>query len=507
MLSAGRGPQPLLVAPGTATSPSSPQRSASGGSLARSRAELIALGARTLGVGATLTTDGDLAAALTQPDPQGAYLVLAVLGGRIPEPDEVMAAVRTWRTDGAAALIALARGSGGRNGVRVASGVVIDVHDTSRQAFTTGIQRVVRSTLSHWPTGSDLDLIAWTVDFSAPRTLGAAERDLAMGRPGASPSAPARTELVVPFRGTYALVEIATDRRRATKLRTIAEFSGCRCIALGQDCIPITSAETTGAGMPGAFARFLAALAEFDVVATSSAASTAEYEGWRRMLAGSGVKGPEILEVGLPVAADDQAEVADEERVRADLGLGDLPVVLVVGSHEPRKNHLAVLHAAELVWRRGARFALVMVGGNSWNSAEFHRVVAERRADGRPIVAISGAGDADIQGLYALARFTVFPSLNEGFGLPIVESIARGTPVITSDFGSMRTLAEGFGGLLVDPLDDNALAAAIGDLLDDEAQLGRLRAQTARLPSRGWADYAGDLHRLIYSADGQETTG
>lgn len=472
--------------------------------IARTRAERVALVAATLGLPGRVRDDAALAAAFAQPDPGAAYLVLSVLRGRIPEPDQVIRAVRIWRTRGAAALVALTTGPArGPVGVRVSSGVVVDVHDASRQPFTTGIQRVVRSTLGHWTAESPLDLVAWTPDLSAPRALSAGERDLALGRPGASPSAPARTELVVPYGGAFAMLEIATDRGRATRLRTIAEFSGCWCVAVGHDCIPITSAETTGAGMPGAFARYLAALAEFDVIATTSTSSHAEFDGWRRMLAGAGVTGPRLRQVGLPVAADPEAAGADAERARAELGLGDLPVVLAVGSHEPRKNHLALLHAAELTWRTGARFALVMVGGNAWNADDFQRVVAERRADGRSIVTVAGASEDVVQSLYRLARFTVFPSINEGFGLPIVESIAHGTPVVTSDYGSMRQLALGYGGLLVDPRDDHALAAAIGDLLSDDALLERLRAETARLPRRGWSEYAADLRELVYSADDQ----
>jgi glycosyltransferase involved in cell wall biosynthesis len=474
--------------------------------IARSRAERVGLIAQTLELDRGARTDAELAAALTTPDASAAYLVLSVLRGRIPEPDEVVNAVRTWRTDGAAALLALAGRARDTHGVRVSSALVVDVHDTSRQPFTTGIQRVVRSTLASWPVPDELDLVAWTPDFAAPRTLSASERNLALGDVSAVASPPARSEVVVPFRGAVAVLEIATDRRRATRLRTIAEFSGSRSLAVGHDCIPITSAETTGAGMPGAFSRYLAALAEFDVVATTSTSSDAEYSGWRAMLSGSGVVGPEVVEVGLPSAASDVTG-ADADRVREEFGLGDLPVVLAVGSHEPRKNHLALLHAAEVVWRAGGRFTLVMVGGNSWNAAGFRRVVEERRADGRPLVTVAGASDATIDALYRLARFTVFPSLNEGFGLPIVESIARGTPVITSDYGSMRELAEGYGGLLVDGRDDAALATAIAGLLSDDAQLTRLRDQTRLLPDRDWPQYAADLRRLVYSPEGRISSG
>ena len=77
-----------------------------------------------------------------------------------------------------------------------------------------------------------------------------------------------------------------------------------------------------------------------------------------------------------------------------------------------------------------------------------------------------------------MARFTVFPSLNEGFGLPLAESLACGTPAVTSDFGSMREIVDGGGGaLLVDPRDDHSVADGMRSLLTDD---GLLRAFASR---------------------------
>src|SRR5205085_1195336 len=102
------------------------------------------------------------------------------------------------------------------------------------------------------------------------------------------------------------------------------------------------------------------------------------------------------------------------------------------------------------------------------------------RAAHRPVEAISAATDALLFGGYRVARFTVFPSINEGFGLPVAESLACGTPVITSNFGSTREIAEGGdaggGALLVDPRDDDSLTGAMRSLLTDDALLHRLRA-------------------------------
>ncbi|NTW40028.1 MAG: glycosyltransferase family 4 protein, partial [Cellulomonadaceae bacterium] len=172
------------------------------------------------------------------------------------------------------------------------------------------------------------------------------------------------------------------------------------------------------------------------------------------------------------------------------LSCGRAALVLAVGSHEPRKNHLNLLHAAELCWGRGDDFALAFVGGNAWGDREFSRRVAELQALGHPVRVLLGPPDALLGGAYRAARFTVFPSLSEGFGLPVAESLAAGTPVITSDIGSMREIASRGGALVVDPHDPRAIAAAMSRLLRDDALLGDLRAQAAARPASTWADYA-----------------
>jgi glycosyltransferase involved in cell wall biosynthesis len=464
------------------------------------------LGVATGGNPATLeATLGVLATGLGEATHRSSYLLLAVTTGTIPTAEQVVAFEREWRLSGTAKalerLIATARAAnrwttGAAPLIHVERGLIVDVHDTANTRFTTGIQRVVRSTLPIWMSGHELLLVAWTAGFTAPRTMSSAENTLARGAavaPQIATGRDTRARIVVPFEATWILPEIAVDERRAARTRSIALYSGSRAVAIGYDCIPITSAETAGGGMPGGFARYLSALAEFDLVAPISGASATEFEGWRGMLGGAGLIGPGIRAVPLSTSLAAEEPTDDSESL-AEAGIPeDAVVVLAVGSHEPRKNHLALLQAAELAWRDGVDFTLVLVGGNSWDTAGFDAAVAAARARGRSLITLSAAPDSTVWALYRRARFSVFPSLNEGFGLPVVESISRGTPVITSDFGSMREAAEGFGGVLVDPRDDEALAAAIRLLLADDSLIATLTKQTASAPQRDWAEYAREL--------------
>ncbi len=266
-------------------------------------------------------------------------------------------------------------------------------------------------------------------------------------------------------------------------------------MAIGFDCIPVTMAETTGVGMPGAFSKYLSTLARFDVVAPISSAAGQEYRGWKRMLSGAGLTGPVIHEIALPFVASSTARVTVDE-TRTQLGLVDTSVVLAVGSREPRKNHLNLLHAAELAWRDGHEFALVLVGGNAWDTELFDELVARLRRKGRRILTLHGVADDVVWDLYKMACFSVFCSLNEGFGLPIAESLSSGTPVITSNFGSMRELGEGHGAVLVDPHNVEQMAAAMTSLLSNPQLVGELIALTGDLPAASWDTYADQLWAL-----------
>ena len=169
------------------------------------------------------------------------------------------------------------------------------------------------------------------------------------------------------------------------------------------------------------------------------------------------------------------------------------PLVVVVGSHEPRKNHLAVLEAAERLWTGGATFELLFIGGSGWKGEEFDALVASLVSAGRPIIVRKRCTEEELWTAYSLARFTVFPSLLEGFGLPVAESLACGTPAITSAHGSMAEIAEGGGCLVVDPRDVDALESAMSRLLRDDRLLERLRLEAASRPTLTWDDYASEL--------------
>ncbi len=441
------------------------------------------------------------------------WLALAVLTGGLPVDDDVVEALRRLRLDGPGGAFspALARSLAAMdvNGRRpatvevVCGAVTIDLHHTSETELATGIQRVARETAQRWERDHDVELLGWTEDYTALRRLDPRSYRRALGHhhtgDRADPAEEQQTStIVVPWQGTHLTVELATEEPRTARMQALARYSGNRTGMIGFDCVPLTTAETAAESMGGAFSRLLAGVRHMDRVATISEGAAVEYRGWRAMLAGAGLPGPDIASVPLPVEAQEPTSTA-LEAARSRFGLGSLPLVLCVGSHEPRKNHLAVMHAAELLWREGREFSLVFVGGNAWNSERFVQTLAGLRDGGRPVQSVSALSDDLLWAAYKTAHVVLFPSLNEGFGLPVAEALASGTPVITSGYGSMAEIAQYGGALLVDPRDDHDVVAALRRILTQPAVHADLVEQAQRRPRRSWDTYAEELWDYLVS--------
>jgi glycosyltransferase involved in cell wall biosynthesis len=168
-----------------------------------------------------------------------------------------------------------------------------------------------------------------------------------------------------------------------------------------------------------------------------------------------------------PVAA---SEVA---RVRARYGL-ERPFVLFAGTVEPRKNLPRLLEAFARLGDVDAE--LVLVGPAGW--ADLPDSSARR---------LGFVARADLDALYQAAAVVCYPSLREGFGLPVLEAMAQGAVVVTSGTTSTAEVA-GTAALLVDPLDVDAIAGALARALDDDDLAARLRvAALARAGELTWA--------------------
>jgi glycosyltransferase involved in cell wall biosynthesis len=208
---------------------------------------------------------------------------------------------------------------------------------------------------------------------------------------------------------------------------------------------------------------------------------------------------PERVTV-IPLAADERfrpLDAGDLARFRAEHGLRR-PFVLYVGTLEPRKNVPALLRAFATIASE-VPHELILVGAEGWLTGEIHATLATLRLGDR--VRLTGYGDpATLPGWYGAADLFVYPSRFEGFGLPPLEAMACGTPVIVSNAASLPEVG-GDAVLTVDPDDIDGLAAAMHRMLTDPALAAGLRARgLARAATFSWERTARETVRVYREA-------
>lgn len=173
---------------------------------------------------------------------------------------------------------------------------------------------------------------------------------------------------------------------------------------------------------------------------------------------------------------------------------GPEPVFLVVGTIEPRKNHDTILDAFEQHWWQGGTAKLCIVGRPGWLCDNvLHRLRSHPELN-RKLFTFHDAGDDDLEFAYRNASALIMASFVEGFGLPLVEALQRGLPVIASDIPVFREVAGDFAEYF-DPYD----AAALTQILGDFATTRRLPNARAVTEWRGvsWRESAEQLTAAV----------
>ena len=189
----------------------------------------------------------------------------------------------------------------------------------------------------------------------------------------------------------------------------------------------------------------------------------------------------------IPLAAEAMfAPVTDTERIAPVLakhGIRD-KYVLFVGSVEPRKNLPSLIKAfRELVAGAVADadlrdVLLVLAGTPGWLNDEIYKMPASLGVADR-VKFLGYVEDDELPVLYSAAQLFVYPSLYEGFGLPVLEAMSCGAPIVTSNVSSLPEVA-GDAGILIDPRDVGALARAMGTILGNAELMRRMKLQSRR---------------------------
>jgi alpha-1,3-rhamnosyl/mannosyltransferase len=177
---------------------------------------------------------------------------------------------------------------------------------------------------------------------------------------------------------------------------------------------------------------------------------------------------------------------AERDRVAAKYGL-PRPYLLFLGGEKPHKNVRNVLRAfSEARRERALPHTLVLAGLMPPNRSRVEALISALDLESR-VLRTGVVPEEDLPGLFAGADAFLYPTLYEGFGLPVAEAMACGTPVLTSSTSALQEIAGGYA-YLVDPMDVDAIARGIGDLATDPSR----RAEFADLGKRRAAGFSWD---------------
>jgi len=265
----------------------------------------------------------------------------------------------------------------------------------------------------------------------------------------------------------------------------------CRLGALFHDAIPLKLPHVTWPQSVARHPGYMKLLARFDRIWSVSEASGRDLiDFWQWQ----GVEHVPTVDV-LPLGADFDRQ----PRVLKPAPRSGRPSLLCVGIVEPRKNQSFLLAVAAALWTEGLAFDLHVVGRVNPHFGAPIAAELKRAAETFPGLHFhEAADDLALADLYAGARATVFPTIAEGCGLPLLESLWRGVPCVCSDLPVLRENAEEGGCVLATVNDRAAWIAALRRVLTDEAAHRALatEAATRRLPT--WREAAVMLrHSLV----------
>jgi len=273
--------------------------------------------------------------------------------------------------------------------------------------------------------------------------------------------------------------EIFQDRR-TKKLSAVKQWFRGHRIAVFHDSVPLRLPEVTKEAERRTFPRYVRALAGFDrVICPSREAESDLRFYWKEF----GVEGGQTSVQIWPIDFGQQRQIVASSR--------EARRALCVASFHRRKGHSPLLQAAERLWSEGLQFELVLIGRTTahWGltvTAEIDRLA--RR--GRPVRWHRHVDDDSLHRAYRECLFTVYPSVREGFGLPILESLWHGRPCVCGHNGALGEVAKGGGCWLVNQQDPSSLADGMRQLLTDEQTYSRLCEEARRRTFRSWENYA-----------------
>lgn len=258
-------------------------------------------------------------------------------------------------------------------------------------------------------------------------------------------------------------------------------------IALFHDALALKLPEFSPASTLARFPKYLKELAIFDGIAAVSEDSAACLQDYWKWL---GLKAPPPVKA-IPLGIESLGSKYAEHFTGMTTSR---PIILSVGTVEGRKNHLALLGAVEDLWRQGFSFELEIIGTShpvTGHSALLK--IKELIEAGFPLRYLGPVNDNLLAQRYRAASFTVYPSLLEGFGLPILESLSFGKPCICSQDGAIGEAARLGGCVTLPSMHEAYIRDGILSLLKNPEKLQALTHQARARQIKTFKEYVREL--------------
>ena len=359
------------------------------------------------------------------------------------------------------------------------------VHETIRHPFETGIQRVVRRLgQSLAEGGTDIVSVGWDWRTRRMKALRQSRRQAGDKSADFGGKADAGQWLLIPE------MTLELTARDIDPVQ-IGRAYGFRTAAWVHDLIPLKLREFYDDAMLARCHRYYAMFAAADLVFASTHYVANDL---REYLSAARLRTPRIEIV--PFAA----QFAHEPRRAAQTprrSRGDPLKLLTVTTWEPRKNLPRLVRAVRQAEAAlGLPIELTLVG-QSGHYAPHDAEMAALLADMPHVIHRGSISDNGLEAVYATCHASVYPSYEEGFGLPIGESLWLGIPCLCHIGSSMAEVAPGGGVLSVDMMDEDVIKLALESLASENDVLARLSAEIAGRPLTSWNDYADTIGRWL----------
>lgn len=377
--------------------------------------------------------------------------------------------------------------------------VFIDVSNLMHVNYISGIQRVVREVVKGLAEDSGLELLLLEYRERENRFgILSLAAFLAYFRGGQGKKEDIRTPRGMGIKEfPHGSVFLELDSVWHSHLRRMTLYPelkarGVKIAVCYQDLIPVMWPQYAAAETVCSFLGYMTACVTYGDLFISSTRTNIEY--LRDFMRRIGVENPAPCVVSWLGTdfRERQQESRPGKRLEEISSRGKY--LLMVGTVEPRKNHGLVLEAMDQsLFARG--WQLVIAGRQGWDTEETAERIRRHPRLGGELHWIEDATDADVEYLYTHCRFVVFPSFTEGFGLPIVEALGRGIPVLSSDHEVLREVGGDYC-VYFSPRDPQSLMDAL-EQADREPVYAQLRERLREYRPTSWKQVAGRIGQSL----------